>query len=463
MTPHAVAVTTPWTAWPAGTHPGDLHRRLAAAREQFLSTGQLGPSLRPLVAESWQRCLTLGIDPQDVRPRLDLSDADLEAYRAEHPLATVMPVVRRLLVQDAAEAGLIVAVTDAAGRLLWVEGAAGMKSRAEGMHFVEGARWSEEHAGTNAPGTALTLDHAVQIYSYEHLCDPVTPWSCAAAPIHDPDTGALLGALDLTGGDDVAAPQTLTLVRAAAAAVESELRLRRLSDHRDHPPRPRPGGRRPSARSPGRGGTRPASSASAVAGLPLLKVLGRDRGQLLTSTGTILLSPRHTELLLLLGRHPAGLTAKQLAVHLHEGDPALVTLRAELSRLRSLLTPVGQPELASRPYRLATGLRTDLDEVRRLIDRGAYRRALAAYPGPALPRSRAPAVEQLRSRLDHDLRACVLASRDADLLWSYGGRPEGSDDVEIWQACLDRLPRGSRRRTIAAARVERLHREFGAG
>jgi hypothetical protein len=459
-------MTTPWTAWPAGTDPGDLYRRLAVAREEFLATGQLCPSLRSVVAQSWQRCLTLGINPQDVRPRLDLTDADLEAYRSEHPLAGVMPVVRRLLVEDAAEAGLIVAVTDAAGRLLWVEGSSGMRSRAESMHFVEGARWSEGHAGTNAPGTALALDHAVQIYSYEHLCDPVTPWSCAAAPIHDPDTGALLGALDLTGGDDVAAPQTLTLVRTAAAAIEAELRLRRLTEHREHRehldrldrgPAGRPAGHRPPTRHPP---GRPSPERSP--GLPLLKVLGRDRGQLLTSAGTVLLSPRHTELLLLLTRYPAGLTAEQLAVHLHEGEPALVTLRAELSRLRSLLAPLGQPELASRPYRLASPLHTDVDVVRRLIDRGAYRRALSAYPGPVLPQSQAPAVEALRARLGHDLRACVLASRDADLLWGYTQRPEVGDDVDVWQACLDRLPRGSRRRAIIRARLDHLHHELGA-
>ena len=437
-------VTTPWTAWPAGTEPGDLYRRLATAREQFLTTGRLGPSLRPVVAQSWLRCMTLGIAPQDLTPSLEFSDADLEAYRAGHPLAAVMPVVRRLLVEDATDAGLIVAVTDAEGRLLWVEGAAPMRSQAEGMHFVEGARWSEGHAGTNAPGTALALDHAVQIYGYEHLSDPVTPWSCAAAPIHAPDSGALLGALDLTGGDAAAAPQTLTLVRTAVAAVESELRLRQLAAQRDKVHN----GRRP----PGRG-----------LDLPLLQVLGRARGQLTTRAGTVLLSPRHTELLLLLSRYPSGLTAEQLAVHMHEGDPALVTLRAELSRLRALLAPLGEPELGSRPYRLASALHTDVDAVRRLIDRGAYRRALAEYPGPVLPQSQAPAVEALRTRLDQDLRACLLAGGDADLLWAYGRRPEGSDDVAIWQACLDRLPAGSRRRTLATAHLDRLHRDLGIG
>ena len=90
------------------------------------------------------------------------------------------------------------------------------------MNFVPGADWSEASAGTNAPGTALALDRPVQIFGAEHLARQVTPWSCSAAPIHDPDNGAMLGVLDVTGGNDVATPQSLTLVRATVAAVEAE-------------------------------------------------------------------------------------------------------------------------------------------------------------------------------------------------------------------------------------------------
>ena len=197
------------------------------------------------MADSWQRSLERGADPRG-GPPVELTDADLAEYRDAHPLAAAMPVVRRLLVEDAAEAGLIVALTDASGQLLWVEGSAGSRRRAEGIGFVEGATWSEEAAGTNAPGTALALDHAVQIFGAEHLAGPVTEWSCSAAPIHAPD-GSLLGAVDLTGGDDAAAPaqphpgplgRRGDRGRAAAAATA----------HRDGSPgRPE---RRPAARHP---------------------------------------------------------------------------------------------------------------------------------------------------------------------------------------------------------------------
>ena len=57
------------------------------------------------------------------------------------------------------------------------------------MNFAEGTLWSEGGAGTNAIGTAIALDHAVQVFGPEHFSDPVQRWTCSAAPIHDPDTG----------------------------------------------------------------------------------------------------------------------------------------------------------------------------------------------------------------------------------------------------------------------------------
>ena len=74
------------------------------------------------------------------------------------------------------------------------------------------------------PAAAMRLDHALQVFAREHYASNVAAWSCTAAPIHDPITGRMLGALDITGRDDVAAPAVLGLVRAAVAAAESELR-----------------------------------------------------------------------------------------------------------------------------------------------------------------------------------------------------------------------------------------------
>ena len=261
---------------PPGTDPRQLTRQLHRAHDDFVSTGQLDRALRPVVVDSWRRSVRHGLNPETSLAPIRLDGARLAEIRATHPLASVMPVIRRLLVDSAAEAGLLVAVSDAAGQLLWVEGSSELRSRAEGMHFLPGADWSEAEAGTNAPGTALALDRPVQILGPEHLARLVTPWSCSAAPIHEPDTGAMLGVLDLTGGPEVATPQTLTLVRATVAAVEAELRLERVD---------------------------PSTAPRVVAGQwahPQLDVLGRRQARLTAGSTSTVLSARHSEILVLL-------------------------------------------------------------------------------------------------------------------------------------------------------------------
>lgn len=356
------AVSNPWLAWRRGEDVALLSRRVHSAYETFLRSPTLDhastlTAVRPVVLQSWLRSRDRGVDPDSSGAGAVLADDELRDLREHHPLAAVVPVVRRLLVEDANDTGLLVAITDAQGRMLWVEGEQGLRRRAAPMRFVEGADWSEAAAGTNAPGTALALDHSVQIFGAEHFSRTVQPWSCSAAPVHDPRTGELLGVIDVTGGDRVAAPEILTLVRATAAAAESELLLLAMN------------GRLP-ATTPRR-----------------LTVLGRDRPRLHTAAGSAALSLRHAEILLLLAERPEGLRAEELAVELAERDLDTVTVRAEVSRLRRV---VGPELLGSRPYRLTAPLCTEVAQVRDLLASG-HRAAAVRVPRTRtsqLPRSR---------------------------------------------------------------------------
>lgn len=444
----------PWIALPTGVDAKAVARRVTAAREGFLNTGQVDSVLRGVIADSWRRSLAGGADPHS-GPHVEMSSAQVAECRAAHPLALAMPVVRRLLIEDAADAGLIVALSDAAGRLLWVEGASYPRRRAEAMGFVEGAVWSEAAAGTNAPGTALALDHAVQVFGAEHLADPVTTWSCSAAPVHAPD-GSLIGAVDLTGGDEAAAPHNLTLVRTVAATIEAELRVQQLNT-RQGSATARPGAfqRIPAGGAAGATSPRPAGR---------LHLLGHPTGELITPEGTVALRLRHAEILLALTLHPAGLTSEQLDVQLHDRVTAPVTLRAEMSRLRDLLTNhfsrYGQVTLASRPYRLVGRLDSDVAEVRRRLHHGDHRGALELYRGALLPASVAPGVEAARERLRREVRTCLLLGRDPELLLAFAESTDGAEDLEIWEACLRAFPPTSAHTPLVAARVRQLHEEL---
>ena len=185
------------------------------------SEGLQLPGISTLIQESWQRSVRLQANPDNPEAPLAMDREELEEYRRQHPLAAIMPVIHKLLVLPSHDSGMLVAVGDEVGRLLWVEGDAALQRRAEGMMFVPGADWSEATVGTSAPGTALALGRGIQISGAEHYKRSVHPWSCTAVPFHDPDSGALLGVVDITGTESAVAPHTLSLVEATVAAAQA--------------------------------------------------------------------------------------------------------------------------------------------------------------------------------------------------------------------------------------------------
>ena len=156
---------------------------------------------------------TAGVDPTGSRRAPIIADEGETHERfQEHPLARASALIRECLSAIADEAGYLIVVSDANGMLMTIDGSAQVRLRAAGdMNFAEGTLWSEGGAGTNAIGTAIALDHAVQVFGPEHFSDPVQRWTCSAAPIHDPDTGAVIGVIDLTG--DLSTRSTRTASR----------------------------------------------------------------------------------------------------------------------------------------------------------------------------------------------------------------------------------------------------------
>lgn len=435
-------MSSPWSAR-VEVAPATSRLLIERAHEELLAGNAGDPRLedvRPLVRESWRRSLASDAAAEGL-PRLDMTADELEAYRRAHPLAGVMEMVRSLLLPGSAEdSGVIVAVGDASGRLLWVEGDRGVRTLTGDMGFVAGADWAEASVGTSAPGTALALDRAVQIRQAEHFNRFVQPWSCTAAPVHDPETRRLLGVIDVTGGSEAVTPQAQLLVDATARAIESELLVGRL---------------RSRAEAPWRRAPRAATVRHAT-----LRVLGRDRALLETegdaAASVIELSARHAEILLMLASHREGLSAEALA-DLVYGEPAVETLRPEMVRLRRVLEKQA-PQLVplSRPYRLPAELETDVQHVVSLLDRGAHRVALAAYTGPVLPDSVAPGVEDLRTSVRATLRETMIGEAGVEALLAYADSADGREDAEVLRLCLRMLPPRSPRRPGLVARLEAL-------
>ncbi|MCG7634509.1 transcriptional regulator [Gordonia McavH-238-E] len=421
--------------------------RIRRAYEDFLSGGNPpADAVRSIVRDSWARSLTRGVDPSEAAADGDrasvMSPAEFAAYRAAHPITAVRPLVQSLMVDAIADTGVVVALTDQAGRLLWIEGDTAARDRAGHINFVEGTVWSEEVVGTNAPGLALAVDRGVQVVGPEHFAGPVQEWSCAAAPVHDPLTGHVIGVIDVTGGREVAAPFALAAVRSVVAAVERELRAGAvdLGDPSTFDPAPRP------------------------QGAAHLTVLGDGSGRwhrVADGPGARTLSRRHAEILVLLQAFPEGLNTEQLALKLAEDGLDPVTVRAEISRLRRDL---GADVVASRPYRLTLDITSDVDTLRSRIASGSDLASVVddLGRGGLLAESSAPGIVDIFEELREDLRSRLFASGDVAALRRWTSSTHGRDDLAAWRRLEHRLPVGDPDRAVVGGRIRLLDKRYGA-
>jgi transcriptional regulator of acetoin/glycerol metabolism len=209
----------------------DQRRRAAEASRQALSrfaVDDLALSHAPLpgdISASWSRAAHAGVATSLTRAPIVLSPNDLAVHRRR--LGWV-GVAERCLVPQVHlvdEMKHVLTLFDADGVMV---SSAGHHRTLQGLgdiHFFDGANWNEAEVGTNGPGTALSTGRPVHVIGAEHYCEALHVWHCAAAPVHDPDTRAVLGVVDISGFVEAASPTALMLAMSMAAVVDTELRL----------------------------------------------------------------------------------------------------------------------------------------------------------------------------------------------------------------------------------------------
>lgn len=206
--------------------------RIATLREKFLSNADVDlSSMRAVIRDSWQRCRELAVNAdlnlarfattndQQLRDLYELNVAFLRAAG---------PVLLRLRA-TLGNVGYVVAVSDAEGTLLDVDGDPECRHKLARKGLLPGSNWSEAVAGTNAIGVALATGQVVQLVGAEHYCTGWQDVTCTAAPVFHPDDGHLLGVLDITGDYRLVRPFLAGIMAAAAAEVQRRYRLERVT------------------------------------------------------------------------------------------------------------------------------------------------------------------------------------------------------------------------------------------
>jgi len=371
-----------------------LHaRQLVRIHDAVLSGSRPPDRPRALVARSWARAMQLGLAADRVNARQPMPLDELERRRRTSRLSLVIDELRRVLTGVADASLFLMVVCDADGVVLWREGSARVQLTADRLGFLEGMVWTERVVGTNAIGTALAEAAPVQLFSAEHFEAKQHPWYCTAAPVHDPRSGELLGVVDVSG-------PALTLHPAIGALVESAVRLAEASLWRQHQERLESLRRSTEAVVSTTSGPLLVvdehgwvAHHAGIAARDRIEAPRHDRAVAVPGLGLCLperlgdgwlvrpheasaairarllgceldvraehgswravLTPRHAEIMrLLAAAGPAGLTAAALSTRVFGDDAHVVTVRAEVSRLRRVVGAL----VATNPYRLADGV-----------------------------------------------------------------------------------------------------------
>ena len=191
---------------------------LRTALQEYLSSGDIEPGVRPEVAASWHRSQTSDVSPD----RLEVP-YDPDWRENDILLGAARPVIERMA-EDLSSVSMSVFLADPSGRILDRSVAdAELRGQLDSVMLAPGFRFSEDDVGTNALGLALLKSAPVIIRGEEHYMDALTTMVCAAAPIIDPATDVVLGAVDLTGPTGASDALMLALARQAAHSIGERL------------------------------------------------------------------------------------------------------------------------------------------------------------------------------------------------------------------------------------------------
>lgn len=180
-----------------------------------------GRSVRPvsrLIRASWERCEHRGLQIThlevpvtstfDTESRLSRSAG--QVLRALHSTLGNEPI--SIMLSD--ETGLVVTRL-CHDRMI-------LRSLDE-VALAPGSTYSEPSVGTNGFGLALATDTPVLVAGDDHYNARLMGYTCAGAPIHDPVTGAVVGALSLTTWSTQRSDLLLALAGQTAMNIEAQL------------------------------------------------------------------------------------------------------------------------------------------------------------------------------------------------------------------------------------------------
>ncbi len=176
------------------------------------------------VVSSWQRSLALGVNPTSRSAPLLARGDDMRRLRLRHrELLSAAASVFAEMTHLFAGSRSIMLLTNPDGVVLEAVGDLYTLEQGQDIHLMQGGAWNEGVVGTNGIGTALATGRPAQVHAAEHFCEGIKRWTCAAAPVYEPGSGAILGVVDISGPPATYQRNNLALAVTAARQIEATI------------------------------------------------------------------------------------------------------------------------------------------------------------------------------------------------------------------------------------------------
>lgn len=201
------------------------------ARSLLENNGTVSPALLGRdISESWQRCLSSGLNPnrRSESAILDVSKLYEIKQKFERCLSIARPEME-MLGEQVSGHNYLVAFGAPDGTVLDTITDTEAAQTAIAQAIIPGSVWIEGLRGTNALGLVAKLGKRISVLGPEHYFDENSDISCTAAPVFD-GAGDIAGILDVTAPSSSRESLTATLVNLAAVNVSNRLFV---EDHRN--------------------------------------------------------------------------------------------------------------------------------------------------------------------------------------------------------------------------------------
>ena len=205
---------------------GNVVQAIGRAREQFLLGEEPSGPIRDEIVTSWRRSALSGADP-DVATFPYSSELDLGGRLTR----AAYPVLDRLA-ERLGDTSTAVLLADKHARILnrWV-GNSGLLQTMDRSDSAPGFSLIEDVCGTNGLGSVVEERRAMFVCGAEHFAERFINYACYGAPIVNPLTGRLEGAVTLVCDRLDASPLMMPFVQEMSGAIEE--RLRSMATMRD--------------------------------------------------------------------------------------------------------------------------------------------------------------------------------------------------------------------------------------